>query len=573
MKIEEVMSSILVATDPDIELRLDILKAHCQDERFMPWLSFKLAAFEIGRNNFTLANSYLENIESLRSTYLQYYSYKYVCIRELGQDCSDLMTLFFEVRTFYAEKKFTEKWAQDLLLLSNVCNFSDDKFGLYSFLIKNQYSISDMSIVIAFRDILEKIHHFISTGTLISKYRIVCDGSFDLVRLNNDCLIINLNVPFFNKVTLNNEGIIDSLLNLLLIFLNKYEFDSELNWEASSVVKSSFKLLNSLLAQKIRQKIEIILRKNNNSNLKFSYCNTPRKKYDDKLIVRAGNGELWAVRNYFVNPSVFFNGAMDATSRSNQAIEKKESFAAIDKWPELSVENSWSRLITAGGWYARPGFEAEAIFSFVDLYTSGLTSGRLVDVYLQDIYINYQSGLPVNPSNFISWSDQIFTDELECRKELLIISPFASSISRRWNSGELNQFWNALGFKAGINQLHAIESTVTIWPYQPHNSWLDTFNRYTLEIDSLFEKNNIEVFFASCGSYSIPLAYYVNKKYGIRSITFGHHIHIYFGIFSNAFALDPKVRYLGKNSPLWDFSDLNDRYPAIGAVDGGRYIS
>lgn len=177
--------------------------------------------------------------------------------------------------------------------------------------------------------------------------------------------------------------------------------------------------------------------------------------------------------------------------------------------------------------------------------------------------------------DLIGWDDQIFMNTIAGRK-ILFVTALADLVNDLYATGDIFKV------RPGMPQftIHALNADVSLYPERPGKHWLDSFEKICRQIDlylaSCTEKGSpVNFFTAACGSYAIPLCWYVYTKYGIDSICYGSYMDNFFGVMNRwyeDYIRDNKIEGIQKK--YFRNSDLRKKYPKINwnFIDGAKYL-
>jgi len=563
LDIEHILNSKL--SEGELEGAIELLKQERFSARFSPWIHSRLINIALERGEFLSAREYLEEIPlEAYKKHLHLHIFKFQLHQEMGW--IDDPTVFFKsVIDLYVLDPNPDVWQVNFLLRSFLIADVDEEHFL-GFLSLCRFSEENKSIAILFKKIIEDIKKAFKKNAYQS-FVLAC-GQSKILNSEPNCLVVNFDGHHLIRGSLNNfeESQFHVCVESMCIFLNKLIFIQDCGWSTFQFSSEIGPILNLFIWAKTYEKCSLLLK--NRRWHKFELASV-----DDPLLIRAGNVELWAIRDFLIDSKSFYECAIHAIEVANEAIIESVKPKVGYAWPKNNATDNWLRLITNAGFYADNPANTEAIDAFVSNYIAGLECGAIYPTYLLDLYILARIGLKVERDQLRDWDDARFIEDLSCRKNLLFVSSFGNILNKRWRNGDISNFWNAMSWPmSNIENLYCIESPSSIWPYHPHSSWLETFTMLKSEIDSIVEESSIDCFIASCGSYSIPLAKYVFKRFGIKSITMGHYPNLFFGIYSRAFQNHPFLATVPLDSPLWFHSDLASRYPASASLDDGKYI-
>jgi hypothetical protein len=562
-----ILKSNLLTENKNLGDAIHILKNDRLNEKYFPWVHFKLIDYYTNIRNFIDAREYLLEIEPrVNKKYLQFHSLSYnICSSEGWKQ--NPIPFFQHIADTYEIDNLDERWKVNFLLkVFLISDISDNQF--LKFLVQSNFSTLIINTSLLFKKIITNIKREIEN----TKYQFVifsCGAaSLDGEISDKAFLIVDFNIFEINcNFDSYDENHFDVCIESLALLLRGMCFVEDGGWSVYKKHDGAIKLANLLLWSKACDKYSRL------SGIKSRY-KFKGVDFNQDLLVRGGNVEFWAIRDFLIDNGSTIKEATEAIENSNRAIETSTNICALNSWPKIDPKNNWLRLITNAGFYSKDKFDIVAINEFIQNYLMGLELGKLFSVYQDELYILARLGLKINKNQIVEWHDSDFIANLSVRKNILFVTSFGNTLNARWEDGLLRDFWLAMEWPLHeIEKLTCIESPSSIWPYQPHASWEETFSYLKALIDQSILNFNHDYFIASCGSYSIPLATYVQTKYKIKAIAFGHYINLFFGIYSNAFIRSPYLNKVGVDSHLWFHSDLASRYPSIVTLDDGKYIS
>lgn len=292
------------------------------------------------------------------------------------------------------------------------------------------------------------------------------------------------------------------------------------------------------------------------------------------LWIRPGNVELLALRNYLNDPLATREAAVQAVDFMYSALSRHE-LNIVPKapwWPRTEAINNILRLSTNAGWYSLPDFASDSIEDWAKRYANAMCKGKLIAAHLMYI-LPVLPFLPVLRDNApYRWTDDSFFTLLRELGDLkmIFVTPYADQIATNYCGGGIAALWAEANIQAKIHALTTIQAPMSIYPYCPGQSWSATYKHLYQEAARTIEQTGANVFLASCGCYGLPLVHEIHENYGITSIYYGHAINVYFGIKTNGFTNSPF--YISNiNSEHWIQGNLDEKYPEIIRIDGGRY--
>ena len=531
-----------------------------------PWVAFKLIEILIYNKNYILAEEYLNELDyEVKINYLQYYNLRYDLYvkSECTYDCS----FFQNVVDIYKYDGSQEIWRIKLLLRCYLLAEIDDQRFL-NFLKICSFSDANISIFFLFKKIISEIK-IARKSSIFDSFVLVCGPSYiGNLYPHIRCLIVDFNA-YGLDISLNDldESQVYPCIEALSLVLRDFTFIEDGGWSTFTPNELKINLSNLLLWYKSYEKLSLLIK----SRRHHKFCSY---SFDEPLLIRGGNVEFWAIREFFIDPEIGLNAAKQAIKITIDASNGGVKPASETTWPKNNAVDYWVRLITNAGFYSKTASDANSINAFVEAYIDGLESGSVFSICLQDLYILARLGLKVNLDQLKSWDENFFIQDLSLRKNILFVTSFGEAINQRWDSGQIKAFWEKMDWPMqGIENLRCIESPNSIWPYRPDESWWDTLSMLKIKIDDAISQFDCDYFIASSGCYSIPLATYVFRKYGIKSITYGHATTLFFGVYSNAFRHHSFLKKLPVDSDLWFQSDLAKRYPAVIDLDSQKYVS
>jgi hypothetical protein len=242
-------------------------------------------------------------------------------------------------------------------------------------------------------------------------------------------------------------------------------------------------------------------------------------------------------------------------------------------WMDTSdVNQNIADLMTNAGWYPNDQFDINELRVWANLYLEAyLNADEIfrcpgIDMYecVLELIKTVSLGSGFCYSNFPQ--RERFYDLLE-GQSVLFLTPFAAEVRGLFDTGRIQSLWTDL--KLPKFHLEVIKAPMSIFPNRPGESWLATFNNLQELIRQSFAQNRHTLFFASAGSYGLPICNFVYSEFDIASVYGGNYINYLFGVRQNATENDhfSDKRVLSN----WVASTLGS-IAGLTRVDNGRYI-
>ncbi len=377
-----------------------------------------------------------------------------------------------------------------------------------------------------------------------------------------------------------------SLANLLDKFLEEVNIDNDefiipiglLNNEL--IVNDGMKELEHSQIDLIKFVItELHFRMEKTKKIDWIHENFSSANFDEKkLFLRYGNVELraleFAIRNPQLLPGIVENvtaNIKDANFIYTQMLSGAERwlfagdgnfniralmsnagfYFSLDPSKALIDLSAWIEKYFQG--FLVPGCQ---LFPYPGCYPFFLNVWKELSV-LKQTYVPSYSNFP-SPSQFFSM--------LRGRR-VLVLTPFKELMERMVSENRLKHLYKNFEI-TGVDFVFC-QAPVSLYPARPGDGWLETFDNITLEVSSLISRHNIDIFFASCGSYGVPITSHIYNEFNITSVYYGNFLNTLFGIKQQC-SINYEVGNINENLRL--DSDLGSRYSNVQLIDGGRYV-
>jgi hypothetical protein len=307
----------------------------------------------------------------------------------------------------------------------------------------------------------------------------------------------------------------------------------------------------------------------------LSQVNDELIDWESGLYIRGGIVELRVVENEHVGmfddhfrPN-FPLTEPDADSEPNLPISVSER----RHWLDVSDLNQNIRdLMTNAGWYSSGQFDIGEIRVWTNLYLSAYLNATGVfrcpgiDMF-ETVIERYKVASIGSGFTYLNFPRrEKFYDMLDGR-DVLFVTPFAEEIHQLFQSGKIWGLWTDLEIPKF--RLSVIQAPMSIFPNRPSSSWIKSFQILKESIMHSFRRNKHSLFFASAGSYGIPICDFVYSTYDVASVYTGNYINYLFGVRQNATEND----FFSQRRDLsnWAASNLGS-IPGVTDVDDGRYV-
>ena len=242
-------------------------------------------------------------------------------------------------------------------------------------------------------------------------------------------------------------------------------------------------------------------------------------------------------------------------------------------WMDTSdVNQNIRNLMTNAGWYPNNKFDLAELRLWAKLYldaymnAKGLFRCPGIDMYENILEIkkvvNFEHGF-----HYFNFPNRKRFYELLDGKNVLLVTPFAAEIKQLFESGKIWKLWTDLEIPKF--NLEVIQSPMSIFPNRPNSSWIESFRTLQETIQLSFSQNKHSLFFASAGSYGLPICNFVYATYDIASVYTGNYINYLFGVRQNA--TEDEFYSDKRDVANWATSGLGS-IPGLSRVDDGRYV-
>jgi hypothetical protein len=306
-----------------------------------------------------------------------------------------------------------------------------------------------------------------------------------------------------------------------------------------------------------------------------SQQNLEINEWGNELYIRGGNVELRVIENAIVGELDeiftlnFSSDAFEVDQKSRIPVSNSKK----RHWLDVSdVNQNVADLMTNAGWYPSDTFDTCELRSWADLYC---------DAYMNAYGVFRYPGIDVHESvlelkslrekgngfSYFNFPNRDKFYELLENRIILLVTPFAAEIRHLFDSGKLWNLWKDLSIPRF--HLETIQAPMSIYPNRPGRSWMHSFAELKELIQDSFDANDHSLFFASAGSYGLPICDYVHSTFGISSVYGGNYINYLFGIRQNTTENDFHAG--NRNIANWEASSLGS-LAGLAGVDDGRYI-
>jgi hypothetical protein len=393
-------------------------------------------------------------------------------------------------------------------------------------------------------------------------------------------------VKFLNAFFLINHSTDFSLENLLDQFLEEINIDKDefivpigllnneliLNEGMKEIEHAQLDLIKLIITD-LHFRLEKI-RKIDWIHEDFSSANFDEKK----LFLRYGNVELRALEFAMRNPSLMPGITENLITNINDTnFIYKQMQPGAERWLFAGDGNfNIKALMSNAGFYFSldPNKAQRDLSAWTEKYFQGfLVPGCQLFPYpacypfflnvWKELSDSKQSYIPLyshfpSPSKFFS---------MLRGKRVLVLTPFKDLMVRMVNENRLRNLYK--NFEISETNFVFCQSPVSLYPTRPGDGWLDTFDNLASEISSLISRHDIDIFFASCGSYGVPITSHIYNEFNITSVYYGNFLNTLFGIKQQC-SIDYENGNI--NDDLRLDSDLGSRYSNVQLIDGGRYV-
>jgi hypothetical protein len=304
---------------------------------------------------------------------------------------------------------------------------------------------------------------------------------------------------------------------------------------------------------------------------RVSVRNKEIQSWNTDLYVRGGNVELKVVENALFGklgddfyPNIQNGGIESGIPLSNS---KRRH------WLDTSDVNRNIRdLMTNAGWYPNDNFEISELRIWADHYYRAYVNAHGIFEHngreMYEILLERRKIDSVGKGfDYYRFPGREKFYELLKDTNVLLVTPFAHEIQHLFESGKMWGLWRDLDIPKF--RLTTIQAPMSIYPNRPGKSWLDSFVDLQETIQRSFAQNEHSLFFASAGSYGLPICDFVHSTFDIASVYDGNHVNYLFGVRQNStenLAISSK-----RDIDNWAISDLG-RIEGLAIIDGGRFV-
>jgi len=528
------------------------------------WLNLKLVYLYKSVNDLPNAKLVSNKIFEINPTFSNNWSF-YLALNENDSktylETAYLMSNYFLEGVVRIESKWQAVLFFELLVTSSNIKIFERRNTLNEL---SKYGI-DPNLLISLITFLNRIKIFlIKSESKINCWAIVVSDSSEAMFIKNNIAYINISSLNILDLISFNDFTVSCLLNFF-----RFTFDSIPFWNDYSVnsYSSNDPQLQPHRYLFLNLHSRILKYFKNIKNIQFKNISFEQ----NKMYIRAGNVELYSIAAFINNPihsESILNSTIPYLIENNINIVPIKANQAW--WPRNNFLHSLLFLWTNAGWYVTKNESPLLVFKeFMQSYVDALNSGYIINKYLPELHLLHQL-VDVNYDNVVQWNPVEFFKSIN-GKNILFISPFAAQINESFQSGKLFQLYNDYGLNIKFN-LTCIEAPVTTYPNIESSSWIETLEKMKTNVDNHIAANETDFFVSSCGCYGIPLSAYVNSKYSITTVYFGHIANFYFGIMTNAFD-GHRLSDVEVESKYWTIGNLSEKYPLIDKIDEGRYVS
>ncbi len=292
-----------------------------------------------------------------------------------------------------------------------------------------------------------------------------------------------------------------------------------------------------------------------------------------ELWVRAGNGQLWALRSYLERPEESCRAAriVAETLRAGEVEKLRDMVERDPWWPRCDPVTNVARIVLNAGWYAPPESAGMVFRDWAERYRRALERGNLLSGHAH-MYLPLVPLLPSLKTKRMSFFvPECFVKCLDGAR-VVFATAFATQIEAHFRCGNVHALWSAANIDVRLQTLTCIEPPISVWPHQPHMDWSASFGSLVAACETAIRATQADVFMAACGSYGLPLVDEIHRRTGISCFYPGHVANMLFGIYTNTFRILPFYN-THRNLPYWITGHLAEVYPEIAGIDHGRYAA
>jgi len=170
--------------------------------------------------------------------------------------------------------------------------------------------------------------------------------------------------------------------------------------------------------------------------------------------------------------------------------------------------------------------------------------------YIPELYLAYKYcdnkvvGKPYNSGHegsTIWFNRNNWYDNLK-NKQILVISSHCKSMQKQWESNNIFRSHNKhITYKDTGIQLVFAKPPMSACGLTPDHSWIDSLDKFKIEIDRIITSNDIDLSLVSCGSYSAAICDYIYTKYHKSVFYIGGALQLYFSIIGNRWLNKPFI--------------------------------
>lgn len=292
-----------------------------------------------------------------------------------------------------------------------------------------------------------------------------------------------------------------------------------------------------------------------------------------ELWVRAGNGQLWALRSYLDDLEESCRAAqiVAETLRAGDVAKLRDMVDRDPWWPRCDPVTNVARIVLNAGWYAPPETAGMAFRDWAERYRRALERGNLLSGHAH-MYLPLVPLLPaLKTKQLAAFVPECFVKCLDGAR-VVFATAFAPQIEAHFHSGNVHALWSATGADVRLRALTCVEPPISVWPHRPHMDWSASFGSLVAACETAIRATQADVFMAACGSYGLPLVEEIHRRTGISCFYPGHVANMLFGIYTDTFRTLPFYN-THRSLPYWINGRLAEAYPEIAGIDHGRYVA
>jgi hypothetical protein len=576
MNIQEIIKNTENLSKQDIAGSIDYLVSFKSHEKYYPWGAYTLSKlYKENKQIIDYENILLEiienhnNFEPAISNLISLYKH-YAFDRD--NKFSTFKKMLENVIHITREKKVkTNDWFINDQLLALFILTPKDGLELIE-KIYNDFNQHDKNLVLDLYWLIlntkESLANRLNTNYPKS-WRLTFESNSQILNNENTFLVNLSKLKISSNLSDIPTLIVDNFVFGLSSLLYNIEFEDDFGYKFWDNVSYLEHIYTLKFWQFLRSRI-LILANDGKINFKETYPQNiifDSKFETNKLFVRAGNVEVWALWNYLNNKNDFLQiveyvcSNIFQMSSQNISVDVKDTY-----WPKTNPVNNIIKLITNAGWYAKPEFSKTSMIDWCERYLLALRSGNIIIPHPVDLPTLIPLVPGLSSKKLTNWNLNQFIRSIK-NKNVLFVTPFADQIEKSWNDGSLIKFWHETGLDFTIKNLKLIKPPVSIYPYYPDDSWSQSFEKLCVEVKSQLENFSYNYFLASCGAYGLPIVEHTHKNHGIISLYNGHIMNMFFGIYTDSF----KDFMQNHPSNYWINGNLHIDFPEIKKIDSGRY--